>query len=86
MKAKTLDRGDAPSPLPEKIALILQEAAMALPEQLRGARAALREMSPDGRARLEPLLAHLAGDDADEMFAFTADRTIDALTVLVERR
>ena len=68
------------------VALILQEAAMALPEQLRGARAALREMSPEGRARLEPLLAHLAGDDADEMFAFTADRTIDALTVLVERR
>ncbi|HNN45349.1 MAG TPA: DNA translocase FtsK 4TM domain-containing protein, partial [Azospira sp.] len=26
MKAKTLDRGDAPSPLPEKIALILQES------------------------------------------------------------
>lgn len=68
------------------VALILQEAAMALPEQLRGARAALREMSPEGRARLAPLLAHLAGSDADEMFAFTADRTIDALTALVERR
>lgn len=68
------------------VAVVLQEAAMAHSEQLRGARAALRDMSPDGRARLAPLLVHLAGDDADAMFAFTADRTIDALTVLVERR
>lgn len=68
------------------VALVLQEATMALPEQLRGARTALREMSVEGRERLAPLLAQLDRDDGDAMFAFTADRMIDALTVLAARR
>jgi TetR/AcrR family transcriptional regulator, tetracycline repressor protein len=68
------------------VALVLQEAAMALPEQLRGARVALREMSAERRALLEPLLAHLGEIDADDQFAFTAERTIDALARLVEGR
>lgn len=67
-------------------ALILQEAAMSVPEQLRGARAALPDTSAETRARFAPLLAHLDGTGADEIFAFAADRTIDALAALVERR
>ena len=68
------------------VALILQESTMSLPEQLRGARVALREMLPDSRARLAPLLAQLDGADPDEMFAFTVDRTIEALGMLARGR
>ena len=57
-----------------------------MPEQIRGARASLKEMSPDGRARLRPLLTHLAATDGDEMFAFVVDRTIAALADLVDAR
>lgn len=67
-------------------ALVLQEASLSLPEQLRGARAVLGEMSPGGRALLEPLLAELEAIDADQMFAFVADRTIAALVILAEGR
>lgn len=65
------------------VALVMQEAEMAPPEQMRGARAALHEMPADKRALLAPLLAHLGDLHADETFGFAADRTIDALTVLV---
>lgn len=67
-------------------ALVLQETSLSLAEQLSGARAALREMSPGGRAALAPLLAQLDDLDADEMFEFVADRTIAALVVLAEGR
>lgn len=67
-------------------ALVLQEASLSLPEQLRAARVALREMSPGGRALLAPLVAQLGAIAADEMFEFVADRTIAALVVLSEGR
>lgn len=67
-------------------ALILQEAAMSVPEQLRGAHAALPDTSAETRARFAPLLVHLDGTEADDVFAFAADRTIDALAALIERR
>jgi TetR/AcrR family tetracycline transcriptional repressor len=67
-------------------ALVLQEAAMSLPEQVRGARAALAEMSPERRALLAPVLSQLGAIDADETFAFAADRTIAALAALVDGR
>lgn len=67
-------------------ALILQEAAMSVPEQLHGAHAALPDTSAETRARFAPLLAHLDGTGADDVFAFAADRTIDALAALIERR
>jgi TetR/AcrR family transcriptional regulator, tetracycline repressor protein len=68
------------------IALVVQEAALSLPEQIRGARAALREVAPARRAALSPLLARLGTIDADEMFAFVVDRTVVALADLVEHR
>lgn len=68
------------------VALITQEASLAVPEQIRGARASVKEMSPERRAALLPLLTHLAATDGDEMFAFAVDRTIAALSVLVDDR
>jgi len=68
------------------VALVMQEAAMSLPEQLAGARATLAEMTPERRALLAPLLASLGAVDADAMFAFAADRAIAALVTLAERR
>lgn len=64
------------------VALVVQEAALSLPDQLRGARAALRETAPESRALLLPLLARLDDVDGDAMFAFAADRTIAALAAL----
>jgi hypothetical protein len=46
----------------------------------------LKEMSPEGRARLQPLLGHLGATDGDEMFAFAVDRTLAALAALVDAR
>lgn len=66
--------------------LVMQEASLALPDQIEGARASTAEMSPEGRARLAPLMPHLARLGADAFFAFAADRTIAALVDLVERR
>ena len=68
------------------IALVIQEATLSFHDQLRGARASLKEMSPEGRASLAPLLAHLAKQDPDQMFEFMAERTIAALVDLIERR
>lgn len=62
--------------------LLIQEASLALPDQIEGARASLAEMSADGRARLAPLVPHLARLRADAFFAFAADRTIMALAAL----
>jgi AcrR family transcriptional regulator len=68
------------------IALVIQEASMALPDQIRGARASLAEMSPQGRASLAPLIPHLVALRGDELFEFIADRTIAALVELVGDR
>jgi len=68
------------------VALIVQEASLSLPEQIRGARAALREMAPERRAVLAPMLAQLGAIDGDEMFAFVTDRTIAAIAALVDGR
>ncbi len=59
--------------------LVMQEASLTLPEQIAGARASLAEMSDAGRARLAPLMPHLARLGPDEFFAYAADRTIAAL-------
>jgi AcrR family transcriptional regulator len=64
--------------------LVMQEASLALGDQIEGARASLAEMSEEGRARLAPLMPHLARLGADAFFAFAADRTIAALVALVE--
>ena len=66
------------------IAVVIQEASLALPEQIEGARASLAEMSEAGRRHLAPLIPHLAAIDADTLFAFVADRTVAALVDLVE--
>jgi len=65
------------------VGVVMQEASLALPEQIENARAALAEMSPAGRARLAPLVRHLASLGGDAFFAFVADRTVDALAALV---
>jgi TetR/AcrR family tetracycline transcriptional repressor len=65
------------------IGIVMQEASLSLPDQIRGARASLSEMSEPGRARLAPLMPHLAALDADDLFEFVVDRTIAALAELV---
>jgi len=62
--------------------VVIQEASLALPDQVGGARASLDEMSAAGRARLGPLLTHLDGLDGDAFFSFVIDRTLDALRAL----
>jgi len=64
--------------------LVMQEASLGLPEQIEGARASIAEMTQEGRARLAPLMPHLARLGADAFFAFATDRTIAALVDLVE--
>jgi AcrR family transcriptional regulator len=68
------------------IALVIQEASMSVPEQIRGARASLAHMSPAGRAAFAPLIPHMAALQGDELFDFIADRTIAALVELVGER
>jgi AcrR family transcriptional regulator len=68
------------------IALVVQEASLSLPDQLRGAHAALREMPAERRAALSPLLARLESIEADDLFAFVVDRTLVGLTDLVAKR
>jgi AcrR family transcriptional regulator len=68
------------------VAIVMQEAAMPLPEQLRGARTALAEMSSERAALLAPALAHLGTIGPDDTFEFFADRTIAALAALVDGR
>lgn len=66
--------------------LVMQEASLALADQIEAAHASLSEMSPEGRARLEPLMPHLGRLKAEAFFAFSADRTVAALVGLVEGR
>jgi AcrR family transcriptional regulator len=68
------------------VGLVLQESSFSLPQQIENARASLAGMSAGGRARLAPLLPHLAGLDGDEFFAFVCDRTIAALVGLAPAR
>ena len=65
------------------IGIVMQEASLSLPDQIRGARASLSEMSETGRALLAPLMPHFAALDADDLFGFVVDRTIAALADLV---
>jgi AcrR family transcriptional regulator len=66
--------------------VVMQEASLSLPDQIENARASLAEMSAEGRAHFAPLVPHLAKLDGDAFFAFVADRTIEALVALVEKR
>lgn len=66
--------------------LVMQEASMSIPEQIDNARASVAQMSAEGRARFAPLVPHLAKLDGDAFFDFVTDRTVDALTALVEAR
>jgi AcrR family transcriptional regulator len=66
------------------IGIVMQEASLSLPEQIRGARAALAEMSETGRPILGALMPHLTALDADELFEFVVERTIASLVDLVE--
>jgi AcrR family transcriptional regulator len=68
------------------VGIAMQEASLSLPEQIAGARAALAEMSEEGRARLAPLVSGLSGLGGDAFFAFVVDRTLGALTALGEGR
>ncbi len=68
------------------IGIVMQETSLSLPEQIAGARAALDEMSEEGRNRLRPLMPHLATLDGDAFFAFVTDRTIAGLLDLAQRR
>jgi len=66
------------------IGIVMQEASLSLPDQIRGASASLSEMSETGRTLLGPLMPHLAALDADALFEFVVDRTVAALVDLVE--
>ncbi len=66
------------------IGIVMQEASLSLPAQIRGARASLAEMSETGRPLLDALMPHLAALDADDLFEFVVDRTVAALAPLVE--
>jgi AcrR family transcriptional regulator len=68
------------------IALVIQEVSLSLPDQIRGARASLAEMSDEGRQTFAPLMPHLVALKADELFQFIADRTIAAVVDLVGDR
>jgi L-aminopeptidase/D-esterase-like protein len=66
------------------VGIVMQEASLALPDQIEAARRSLAEMSEAGRARLGPLVEHLEQIDGDAFFAFATDRTVDALTRMAE--
>jgi AcrR family transcriptional regulator len=66
------------------IGMVMLEASLSLPDQIRGARASLSQMSETGRALLAPLMPHLAALDAGSLFEFAVDRTVAALGDLVE--
>jgi AcrR family transcriptional regulator len=68
------------------IGIVMQEASVSLPDQVRGARASLAEMSGAGRASLAPLMPQLAALDADAFFEFVVDRTLAGLVDLIEGR
>jgi TetR/AcrR family transcriptional regulator, tetracycline repressor protein len=64
------------------VGLVMQEASLPLPDQIDAARASLAEASAEARARLAPLVPHLANLDGDAFFAFVVDRALDALAAL----
>jgi AcrR family transcriptional regulator len=66
------------------VGIVMQESSLAIPDQIAAARSSLTEMSKPGRARFEPLLAHLGRLDGDTFFAFVTDRTLDALRQMVD--
>lgn len=66
------------------VGLVMQEASLALADQIAGARASIVAMSEEGRDRLAPLIPHLSKLEADAFFAFAVERTIAALVDLVE--
>lgn len=68
------------------VGIAMQEASLSLPDQIAGARASLAEMSGEGRARLAPLLPHLARLDGDTFFAFVVERTLEALAARIATR
>lgn len=68
------------------VGIVLQEASLSVPEQIRSARASLAQASEETRARLAPLLPHLARLDGDALFAFVVDRTVAAVGRLVDAR
>ncbi|HZR82548.1 MAG TPA: TetR/AcrR family transcriptional regulator C-terminal domain-containing protein [Candidatus Binatia bacterium] len=68
------------------VGIAMLEASLPLPEQIANARASIAQMSPHGRERIAALVPHLARLDGDALFAFVADRTIDALAAMVEAR
>jgi AcrR family transcriptional regulator len=68
------------------IGLVMQEASLPLPDQIEAARLSLAELSAGARARLAPLVPHLASLDGDAFFAFVTERTIAALEDLVRAR
>jgi AcrR family transcriptional regulator len=66
--------------------LVIQEASLALPEQIEGARRSLAGMSDESRTRLAPLMPHLGRLDGDAFFGFVVDRTLDGLERMVSAR
>jgi AcrR family transcriptional regulator len=64
--------------------IVMLEASFSLPDQIANARASLADMSAGGRARMAPLLPHLARLDGDAFFAFVADRTLEVLVARAE--
>jgi AcrR family transcriptional regulator len=67
------------------VGMVMQEASLALPEQIEAARSSLPAMSAEGRAHLAPLVPHLARLDPDTFFGFVTERTLVALEGLVDR-
>jgi AcrR family transcriptional regulator len=49
------------------------------------AQAALEHLSPDSRAEIEYLLPYLGDQDNDTLFAFTVERLLDGIEVLIEK-
>jgi len=64
--------------------VVMQEASLALPEQIANARASLSDMSEAGRARYAPVMPQLATLGGDAFFAFVVDRTLAGLVELVD--
>jgi AcrR family transcriptional regulator len=61
------------------VGIVMQEATLSVPEQIRSARVSVALMSAEGRARFASLVPHLAKLDGDAFFAFVVERTLRAL-------
>lgn len=66
--------------------VVVNEASIPFAEQIAAARNALPEMSPEARARHQPLMGHLCAMDAEDSFELVTDHTVAAIADLVERR